>query len=322
MCLPSKQTHKKGTHAGVPLHVSHMPTKPQTFILLGHPVRHSLSPRMMNAAFKHLKLNAVYRAVDCKKSELREWIKKIRSGEIAGANVTMPYKEVVIKHLDKLTPAAKKIGAVNVIYRRGNKVVGDNTDGKGFVTSLSAVGAGFSRPKNEGAKTAPLRSKRIIVIGTGGAAKAICHALVDAGISDLTIVNRSHKHVKLLTSGLPSQLQHFNTQTLEHFLTLPNFQPKADPPTADNTLFINATPLGTPGCPWPSLDFVKHLPKNTIVFDIVTHPAETPLIKAAKRRGLQIIYGREMLLHQGAAAFERWMGRKAPVAIMRRAILP
>lgn len=238
---------------------------------------------MMTAAFRHCKTNAVYKAIDCKENELKKWIGKIRLGEIAGANVTMPYKEVVMKYLDRLTPAAKKIGAVNTIYRRGNKVVGDNTDGIGFSRALPVCAK-------------PPRCKNTIVIGSGGAAKAIWQALFDMNISSLTIVSRSSKRVKLSTSIIPKILTH------------------------SSTLLINTTPLGTHGRPWPSLDFIKRLPKSTIVFDIITHPTETPLIKAARKHGLKVIDGREMLFHQGALAFEQWTGKKAPVGVMREAI--
>jgi shikimate dehydrogenase len=283
----------------------------QTFILIGHPASHSLSPHMMNAAFRKMKIDATYKAIDCRKRALKKWINKIRSGEITGANVTMPYKETVIKYLDKLTPTAKKIGAVNTIFRQGNKVIGDNTDGVGFAKALCSRVHVFT-------------CLHCIVIGSGGAARAICYSLCDQKISSLTILNRSLKHSK----NLISQLQHANTQTPKHVnistLKHVNTQTRKHVNTSThehvNTLFINTTPLGSPHCPWPSLNFIKHLPKDTIVFDIVTHPAETPLIKAAKKQGLKVIYGREMLLYQGAAAFERWFGLKAPVEAMKKAL--
>ncbi len=269
----------------------------------------------MKAAFKQLKINAVYKPIDCKKGDLAGIIKKIRSGEIAGANVTRPHKEVVIKYLDKLTPAAKKIGAVNTIYRRGNKVVGDNTDGRGFLTALCR-------------RVDVPTCRRAIIMGAGGAAKAICHALCDTSINSLAIVNRSISNAKKLIKLLTPLRQHVSTSAHQHVdtSTLQNVDTSARLHVGTSsrrhigTLLINSTPLGSPGHPWPSLDFVKRLPKNTVVFDIVTHPAETPLIKAAKRRGLKVIYGREMLLHQGALAFEAWTGRKAPINVMRAAI--
>lgn len=256
---------------------------------------------MHNAALKRLHLNAAYVALLVRAGELHRVLARVWRNELAGLNVTIPHKQVVMRHLDKLTPVAKQIGAVNVVERRGQRLIGHNTDGAGYLMSLKKL-AGF-RP----------RGKNVVMVGAGGAALAIAHALGTVGIQSLTIFNRDAAKARRLIVRLRQTYPAINFHAGPWPATegLPN-QPH---------LFINATAMGMNGQPWPDLGFLATLPRSTLVSDIVYNPVNTELLRTARRHQLKTHPGYGMLLFQGALAFEIFTGRKAPVGVMRRALL-
>jgi shikimate dehydrogenase len=270
------------------------------FGVIGDPVGHSLSPALHNAAFAALKIDAEYRRFPVSSAELPTFLTRLHSGEINGVNVTVPHKRAVIPLLDEISDEARVIGAVNTIVNDRGKLVGHNTDGMGYLESLNSEFA-----PNMGETYA-------VLIGAGGAAMAVAHALVGAGIASLEIVNRDRARAENLAARL--QITH----------------PAAHVPTAafsdlarvceDANLLVNATSLGLEGNDWPDLGFVKALADETIVSDIVYVPRQTPLLKAALARGLKVHYGAGMLIYQAVRAFEIFTGEKAPAAEMRDAL--
>ena len=263
--------------------------------LLGYPVEHSLSPAMHNSAFAARSLNWRYVPLPVHPERLGEAVAGLRALGFVGANVTVPHKEAVMSHLDEVALAAQAIGAVNTIVMRKRKLIGYNTDWRGFLTALSE--GGFDP-----------HGKRAVVLGAGGAARAVVYALAQAE-AQVTVLNRTLSRAQALVkdfSPLFSSLL-LTPQTLEE-------------QTAYTHLLVNTTPVGL----WPEvgqslwpedLSFPGHL----TVFDLVYNPQETKLLRQARRAGAQVIGGLGMLVHQGAAAFELWTGKKSPVEMMYKA---
>lgn len=274
----------------------------QVFAVIGHPVSHSLSPAMHKAAFKKLHLHADYQALDVEKKNLAKILKKIRDGEIAGINVTVPHKQAVVDFVDSLSSTAKRTNSVNTIYWHKNKLMGDSTDGAGYVTSL----------KNEARFLA--KNKNIVILGAGGASLAIAVALCESGITLLTLVNRHIEKAK-------NQIKKYQKIFPKIAFAAIDFTKINAFDFTHTHLVINTTSLGLKNNPWPSLDFVKNLKKNTLVSDIVYNPKWTPLLMAAKKQSLKTHFGYGMLLYQGVLAFEKFTGRKAPVAVMKKILL-
>jgi shikimate dehydrogenase len=273
--------------------------------LLGYPVEHSLSPAMHNSAFAALGLNWCYLPLPVLPERLREAMAGLRALSFVGANVTVPHKEAVMPLLDRVTPEAQAVGAVNAIamssavVREGSSV-GYNTDWQGFLTALSE--GGFDP-----------QGKRAVVLGAGGAARAVVYALAHGG-AQVTVLNRTPARAQVLVqdfSPLFSSLSFcffsLTSQTLEK-------------QTTEAHLLVNTTPVGmwpeVDQSPWPEdLAFPGHL----TVFDLVYNPRQTKLLRQAQAVGAKAIAGLGMLVHQGAAAFELWTGEKAPVETMYEA---
>jgi shikimate dehydrogenase len=285
-----------------------------TFAVIGHPIAHSLSPVMHNAALKKMKIAARYEAICVKRKAtarrgptLKNIFQQIRNGEISGINVTIPHKQAVIPYVDALSPTAQKTRSVNTVYWHQNQLIGDSTDGAGYIASLK-YDAQFN-PKN----------LNVVILGAGGASLAIVVALGEMGIKSLTLINRHWQKAK-------NQIRKYRKIFPKiDFHVLPAMTHRGSTPDtfdfSQTHLLINATSLGMKNNPWPSLDFVKKLPKGTLVSDIVYNPKWTPLLKAAKKQGLKTHFGYGMLLYQGALAFEKFTGKKAPVAVMKKALL-
>ncbi len=273
--------------------------------LIGHPVEHSLSPAMHNSAFAALNLNWCYVPLPVHPERLGEAVAGLRALGFVGANVTVPHKEAVTSYLDRVTPEAQAIGAVNtiamssVVVREGRSV-GYNTDWQGFLTALSE--GGFDP-----------QGKRAVVLGAGGAAKAVVYALAHAG-AQVTILNRTAVRAQVLVQDFVSL---FPSSSL---LSLPLTPQTLKEQTAEVHLLVNTTPVGmwpeVDQSPWPeNLPFPGHL----TVFDLVYNPRQTRLLRQARAAGAKTIGGLGMLVHQGAAAFQLWTGEKAPVETMREA---
>jgi len=267
--------------------------------LIGWPVDHSLSPIMHNLAFGRLGLDWVYVPLPVYPDHVGEAVRGLRALGFAGANVTVPHKQAVLAHLDEVSHAARVIGAVNTIVVRDGVLYGDNTDAAGFLTSLRE--AGFDPAGTYCA-----------LLGAGGAARAVVHALADAGALQVCIYNRSVDRAWDLCQDMAK----FHPDVRFEPAPLSDVSGIGD----DTDLLVNTTSLGmwphTEASPWP-LDLP--IPGHLTVCDLVYSPPETHFLSQARAVGAEMIGGLGMLVHQGAVAFELWTGRPAPVAAMQQA---
>ncbi len=267
--------------------------------LLGLPVEHSLSPVMHNAAFAALGLDWVYVPLPVYPDHLGEAVRGLRAMGFAGANVTVPHKQAVLRHLDDIAEDALVIGAVNTIVVRDNDLYGDNTDASGFIAAL--VEAGFDP-----------RGVYAAVLGAGGAARAVVHALANAGARQICVYNR---HVQR-AQDLCRDMARFHTDVRFEAHSLDAVCNIDE----DTSLLVNATSLGmwpdTESSPWPT---DLPIPAHLTVCDLVYRPLETLFLTQARAVGAETIGGLGMLVYQGAAAFEMWTGHSAPVHVMRQA---
>jgi len=268
--------------------------------IIGDPVEHTLSPAMHNAAFNDLKLDFVYVAFRVKKEELENAMSGVRSLEIHGLNVTMPHKNAVINYLDKLDPTAKFIDAVNTILNDKGKLTGFNTDGVGALKALKENGVNSS-------------GKKLVLLGAGGAANAIAfHAAQE--VEELVILNRTTEKAEKLAEILRRK---FNKQITGNSLSASCIKEELK----DADILINATSVGMHPNIEQSPVRLELLRPDLCVMDIVYNPLETKLAKDAKACGAKVISGVEMLIYQGAASFEIWTNKHAPIKTMKRAIL-
>ena len=262
--------------------------------LIGYPLGHSLSPKIHAAALKACGLRGDYSLFPIHpddKQGLKDLLNRVRSGEITGLNVTIPHKQNVIPLLDELTPTAQAIGAVNTIYRHGEKLIGENTDAAGFLSDLK---------KNIGNWKLGI-GKLALVLGAGGAARAVIYALLHDGWQVTLAARRIEQAGQLANSFTHYKLQVTSYET---------FQP-SNLPTFN--LLINTTPVGmSPNIEASPLPENIVLNKNTVVYDLVYNPRETKLVKDARANGLQATTGLGMLIEQAALAFEIWTGCNPP----------
>jgi len=258
--------------------------------VIGEPVRHSLSPVLHNAAFAALGLDWAYVAFEVDRGTAADAVLGARALGINGLSVTMPHKEDVARAVDRLSATAERLGAVNTVVRVGAVLAGESTDGQGFLDALRAD-QGFEPS-----------GRRCLVMGTGGAARAVILALVDAGAADVRVAGRTpdRVHAAVALSGRPARAGSL-----------------ADAGDAD--LVVNATPVGMAGHPeGPPLD-VQLLGPGQVVVDLVYHPPVTPLVAGARERGAVAVGGLGMLVHQAAHAFRLWTRQEPPLEAMSAA---
>ena len=264
--------------------------------VIGDPIAQSKSPAIHTYWLQRLGLDAEYRACHVTGEELEDYFAARRVDPAwRGCNVTMPHKQSVMKFLDLLDPLADKIGAVNTIVREGGNLVGYNTDVEGFLEPLHEM----------------LEEQHLFrmarVIGTGGAARAIVAALAQEHVT-IVLAGRNPDKALSLLSELDSAGEH-HVAPLDHFAEPIDFA--FDDREGCFDLVVNASPLGMAG--QPPLEFdLSHVPPGSVVYDIVTHPVETPLLKAARVAGFRTIDGLSMLIGQAAAAFEKFFGTAPP----------
>jgi len=268
--------------------------------LMGDPVEHSVSPAMQNAAFEARGLDAVYLPFKVKSQELQPAIQGIRALNIQGLNVTIPHKVAVIPFLDELDPLAENIGAVNTIVNEEDSLKGFNTDASGFLKALLSEGIQPER-------------KNVVILGAGGAARAIAFILADRG-ANLIILNRHIEAAQDLADRIVNLFRR-EVQALE--MKPGNLQTALK----SGDIIVNTTSVGmSPGLSEtpvpPSL-----IQRGQVVFDIIYNPVRTRLMDESKKRGAKVIGGVEMLVQQGAAAYEHWTGQEAPIEVMRQAAL-
>jgi len=268
--------------------------------VIGDPIEHSLSPVMHNAAFEELNLDFVYVAFRVRKNELRGAIVGARSLDVRGLNVTMPHKNAVTKYLDEIDSTARSIGAVNTILNNKGRLIGYNTDGIGALKALKENGV-------------TLDGKKLLLLGAGGAAKAVAfHAVQE--VEELRILNRTAHKAKELAEVLHKE---FDKKIEGNSLSALLIKEELN----DADILVNATSVGMHPDIGRSLIDPSWLRPDLCVIDIVYNPVETKLAKDAKSVGAKFVSGIEMLVYQGAASFEIWTNHVAPVKVMKQAIL-
>ena len=261
--------------------------------VIGYPVKHSVSPAMHNAAFRALGMKAVYASFEVKPEELRAAIEGAKALGIKGLNVTIPHKEEVMK-LSKPDELASKIGAVNTL-KIGEEIEAYNTDAYGALKALEKAGVGVA-------------GKTFLIVGAGGAARAIAFALVENGAT-VVITNRTKQRGLKLAQDVRKYGECV-------------FVPMDDLERLKFDVLINATPVGMNGYMPGKLPVDgKLIREGIVVFDTVYNPMETALIRLAKMRGCKVVYGIDMLVYQGAKAFEIWTGVTPPVDVMKKAAI-
>jgi shikimate dehydrogenase len=272
--------------------------KTRLYGIFGYPVEHTFSPGMHNAAFKKLNMDSCYVPFAVNPAELGGAVKAVGLLGIRGLNITVPHKEKVIRYLDGLSEEARLIGAVNTIQIANGKMIGHNTDGRGFIRSLRE-NAGFVPD-----------GKSILLIGSGGAARAVGFSLALAGAGKIALYDVDAGKADALARDIKKKTG--RDAAAVDAGSLARAAEAAD-------CLINATPLGLrKGDPLPLKK--ELLQKRHLVCDLVYNPAETPFLKAAKDRGARRLPGIGMLLYQGVIAFELWTGVKAPVTVMKNAL--
>ena len=269
--------------------------------VIGAPVEHSRSPQMHNAAFKELRLNYVYVAFHVKKEDVQEAISGFKAINVAGINVTIPHKQSVIPLIDSLSKEAEIIGAVNTLVFSEGKIEGHNTDARGFIQAMKEEGADV--PKGES----------VVILGAGGATRAVAVSLALEGVKKITIANRTEEKAVKLAGDISEK-----TGVAMEGIGLSDAKlPQA---IKEGVLLVN-TASSSMDVAYPLLIDPNWLHEDLVVYDIIYTPPVTRLMKAAEARGLKTIGGMGMLVHQGAIAFQLWTKQFPPVDTMRRALM-
>ena len=272
--------------------------RPLKLGVIGDPIAHSKSPVMHEAALRESGIAGEYKALHITPDRLADMIAAVREDEYRGINITIPHKEHVMRYLDELSEDARRIGAVNTIVNEGGRLVGRNTDGIGYVRSL----------KEEAA--AELAGRRIVVVGAGGAARGIIHALAAEAPERIVLLNRTTERAEALAN---------EWKDLADILAFSS--DRAAEALRDADIVINTTSVGM----HPHLDETPLDPAllrgSEIVSDLIYNPLETKLLRLAREKGCRTHGGLGMFVYQGAYAFEYWTGTPAPIEAMRTAVL-
>jgi shikimate dehydrogenase len=263
---------------------------------------------MQQAAFDALRIEANYVLWETPQDQLAEKIASLRSLAMLGANVTIPYKEKVVQLVDACDPFAARIGAINTIVNRGGRLIGYNTDAPGFITALIEFDA---HPFD-------CAGKKVVILGTGGAARAAAMSLLEKGVGEVVLLGRTGVHLQHILHHLKTVSVKIHKTTrlkgaLFGYSEINGFLSNAD-------LVVNATPIGLKEDDSTLLIDVNVLPVTTLVMDMIFNPPLTLLLRTARAHGCQVLNGLSMLLYQGALAFELWTGRPAPIQVMQEAL--
>jgi shikimate dehydrogenase len=256
--------------------------------VIGHPVAHSRSPLIHGYWLELYGIEGSYEAIDVAPAELGAFLARLKAGEFAGGNVTIPHKEAMFALVDELDPLAEEIGAVNTLVLKGDDVVGSNTDYAGFLGNLDQNAPGWDRDLAE-----------VVVLGAGGAARAILVALKSRDVGKIHLLNRTLDKAESLALELEGRIECSG---------LGEFEARA----ANARLVVNTSAVGMQGSRFDGLD-LGALPKEAIVTDIVYTPLVTPLLAEARARGLRTVDGLGMLLHQAVPGFAMWFGKTPDV---------
>lgn len=267
-----------------------------TACVVGWPIAHSRSPLIHSYWLRSLRIDGLYERVAVPPGEFAEFAKSIGRAGLIGANVTAPHKEAAFAACDRLTANAADLGAANTLWRENGKLCGDNTDVVGFLANLDEQAPGW---RDE--------THYAVILGAGGAARAVIQGLISSGTERIVIVNRTFDRAERLASRFARTTQAAPWGALPRLLT-------------DANLLVNASSLGMIGQPALEID-LDPLGARAIVADVVYVPLETPLLAAARSRGLRAVDGLGMLLHQAAPGFERWFGARPAVTPELRALI-
>ena len=280
----------------------HISGKTRVFCVLGHPVGHSLSPAMQNAALREMGLDGVYVACDVSPDGLADAVRGLQALGAAGANFTIPHKEALPVLMDELSDDAAVIGAVNTVVFRDGRRIGHNTDAPGFLAALRAEGV-----EPAGAD--------VVVLGAGGSARAVVVALARAG-ARITVANRTVARAEELAREMSDRLG------ADHIAAIP-MEPAALRQAVERaTLIVNTTSLGMS----PHIDRMPPIPSEAMhpglfIYDLIYNPRETALLRTARAQGARGTHGAGMLARQGALALELWTGQTAPAELMEQVVL-
>lgn len=269
--------------------------------VIGFPLGHSLSPEIHTAAIKDLGLNLIYEKWPMEKEVLPSFIADVRKSEstILGFNVTIPYKETIMPLLDEISDRGKAIGAINTVIYREGLLIGENTDGIGFIESLLKEGL-------------TIENKKVLIIGTGGAAKGIGISLAFSGLMTIDFIGRSREKAKDLVAGVAAIME---DSSFYSFLELRQMD------LSGYDYIIQTTPLGMKGIKG-QLDFpYDHLNNKQVLVDIIYNPLKTNFLKEGEKRGLKTVNGVGMLVCQGAEAFRLWTGTIPNRQLMENTLL-
>ncbi|WP_242145358.1 MULTISPECIES: shikimate dehydrogenase [unclassified Bacillus cereus group] len=270
----------------------------QLYGVIGNPIGHSLSPLMHNDAFEHLGIDAHYHAFLVEEEMLGEAVKGLKALGVSGINVTTPHKVSIMKYLDEIDPLAKQIGAVNTVVHRNGKLVGYNTDGIGYVRSLQSI------------SKESLRHKRMLILGAGGACRAIYCSLVAAGVKEIDIANRTVEKAKQLIASSKERVVS-NALSLE----------QATEAQENYDVIIQTTTIGMHPHVQQTPMQIGSLKQGAIVSDIIYNPFETKLLHDAKSSGAIVQNGIDMFVYQGALAFEMWTGMMPDINRMKQLVI-
>lgn len=276
--------------------------------LIGYPLKHSISPYFQQAALDYYQLDIRYQLWETRPEELPSAVARLRSRDVVGANVTVPHKEAVLPLLDGVDEIASLIGAVNTIAKQDSKLLGYNTDAHGFIQALKQDGQ-FNP-----------QAKRAIILGAGGAARAVSFALIQEAIGSLVIINRTPERARALVETLLTYL-HSSPQRSEASVSVTAMAWEAV--SSRETfrgchLIVNCTTMGMKHSAEEGKSPLTQdvIPEGALVYDLVYNPSPTPLLEVARKAGARILGGLSMLVYQGAGSFELWTGKRAPVYMM------
>lgn len=277
--------------------------------LIGYPIKHSISPYFQQAALDYYQLDICYEAWETEPAQLQDIVNNLRKPQNVGANVTTPHKEAVLPLLNEVDDLALSIGAVNTIVKKGDRLLGFNSDAYGFIEVLDKEG--HFDPEG----------KRVVILGAGGAARAVGFALVQKNASSLVIINRTFERAQTLADSLASYSTDSSSglETAKTEVAALPWQSLGSHQTFSHChLIINCTTMGMKHSSQEGQSplSLEVIPRGVLVYDLVYNPWPTPLLKLAQKAGADILGGLPMLVYQGAASFKLWTGRQAPVDIM------
>lgn len=270
--------------------------------LIGNPVKHSKSPQMHNTAFEALGLDYVYLAFEVSEESLKKAVEAMRTLNAIGFNVTMPYKTEIIEYLDDITEEARIIGSVNTVKNENGRLVGYNTDGSGFLKSLEEVGVDYA-------------GKKIVILGAGGAARAIATQLAFDGAAEVVLFNRTLSKAEKIAKSINMNISTCTIRALEMD------EPVLKEEIKDAAVLVNCTSVGMkPNIDKSIISSPEILHRDLFVADIIYDPNKTRLLELAEEAGCKYMNGLMMVIWQGALAFKVWTGKDMPVDLVKKAV--